>query len=108
MVCIYIVFNVTTYNITSFILENIKEKLEIIRTVYPEWDDINMYTSLLQFSKVEITKYLRLWKEEAVGLDQRSRFHFLAEALEVLIYFPLSSFKIIDIPLLFRLMLLKF
>ena len=46
-----------------------------------------MYTSLLQYSKVEITKYLRLWKEEAAGLKHSSRFHFMAETLEVQIYF---------------------
>ena len=91
MVCIYSVFSVTTNNFTISFLENIKEKLEIIRSVYPEWSSINICAPLLQYSKVEIIKNLRLWEEEGIGYKHRSRFHFLAEALEVLTNFPLLS-----------------
>jgi len=60
-----------------------EKMLAVINETYPDISDINICAPLLTFPLPKLLTFLNRWPKEANDLDYPSKFHYLADTLEV-------------------------
>lgn len=57
--------------------------LSVIHKVYPDISNINICTPLMTFPLLKLSHYMKKWPLEAKDSDYPSKFHLMADTLEV-------------------------
>jgi len=63
----------------------IDQMLSVINEAYPDISDINICTPLLTFPISKLLHFMKKWPQEAKNLEYPSKFHYMADTLEVTI-----------------------
>lgn len=64
-------------------IDEIDKMLSVIHKVYPDISNINICTPLMTFPLLKLSHYMKKWPIEAKDSDYPSKFHLMADTLEV-------------------------